>query len=67
MVGIDSSSFVPSVHAPCDEGYRPVMMDERVGVHSGFGQYALVKSVPSRARRSRFGVLMRGFLKPSVE
>ena len=37
-VGTSSKSLVPSVHAPCWDGYIPVMMLARVGVQVGLGQ-----------------------------
>jgi hypothetical protein len=37
-------------------GYMPVIIDDRVGAHTGYGTKAFVYRQPSAASRSRFGV-----------
>jgi hypothetical protein len=37
-------------------GYRPVMMLDRLGLHTGHVEYALVNFIPVAANRSRLGV-----------
>ena len=49
---------VPSDHAPCCDGYLPVIIVARVGVHVGFTQYAREKMVPSLPSLSNAGVLI---------
>ena len=41
---------------PARAGYLPLMTLARVGEHTGHDEYASVKSIPSLAKRSRFGV-----------
>jgi hypothetical protein len=47
---------------PCVQGSSPVRIDAREGWHTRFGVMQAEKRVPSRARRSRCGVLI---LRPS--
>ena len=39
----------------------PERISARLGTQSGFAQVARVKTVPSRVKRSRFGVCIRSF------
>ena len=43
--------------APVNFGYNPDMKDAREGVHNGATELKFVKSAPSFARESMFGVL----------
>ena len=45
---------------PCAEGIRPVSSDARAGEHTGDAQKKSSKRIPSRARRSRLGVISSG-------
>ena len=50
----------PLATTPVAKGYRPVRKLARLGVQTGFWQYARVKATPSDTRLSMWGVLTCG-------